>query len=1024
MRARHPQIRHLEHTRSIGVVAQRPDLAAAQPERRKLAERDAQTSGVESRALEDEEQIALDPAAPRAAFRRLSLGRLIPHPRQVYVVCRSPMTGGARIIAGAMSDAAADDPLGLFGTLLERKYRVDRRVAEGGFGVVYAGFHIGLAMPLAIKVLKRAPQTTADEWSEMVARFLEEGRIVAQLRHPAVVRVMDVGVTPTAQHPAGIPWIAMEWIDGETLTHELARRRARGDRGRSRAEAFTLLRPVLEAIAEAHDAGIAHRDLNPNNLMLISQGRAVVARVLDFGIAKVMAAEPLAPSGHTTTEAAVRAFSTPYAAPEQLSGMRTGPWTDVHALGLVLAEVLCGRRRIEDDDVDAHYRAAFDPTRPTPATLGVDVGDWEPILARALALSPRDRYASAGALLDALDATRTGSSDAAEPSGDPASDVPAARTRVSAAPAGAAAVSATAPTVPADASMVRTTAPAAPASAPTLPVSAPTLPATPPAIRRLGSDASAPATARASGPHARARLTRMAALGAVIAALLAAVWLVLRPHGRAPSPNAAPVCTSNASCSTPGAPAICRPGVGCVALRSRDCEPRADARALESASTVWFGVLFPRTGPDAAAFGDREANAVELARRDFAQIMSGASVDRTLDRARPFGLIVCDDAADYRRAAAHLVTDVGVPAVIGFYSSVEAIELTTSLFLPNRVLAIAALNGNPLVTSVPHPAGTPRLVWRTTYNVAHAAAAASALVGDALEPALRREPGAVGDGALRVAVLRPRDARGAALGDAFSRSLRFNGKTALDNGAAYRELTFDAEAPRTSPEYARLRDELLAFAPHVILYAANAAIVEALFAPLEDRWPRDAPYRPRYASVGLIPKELLAFVGTSQDRRRRFFGVTSVGSTAANARLVTHYNETFPDPITRTIDPNSSYDAFYLLAYATYAIPRGEPITGERLARAIAKLVPPGRPIEVGLTGIFDAYTALRNDESIDLTGATGRLDFDLKTGEAAFDLAILCIGVDDHGAASDGIESGLVYAAATNQLAGTMRCP
>jgi hypothetical protein len=82
---------------------------------------------------------------------------------------------------------------------------------------------------------------------------------------------------------------------------------------------------------------------------------------------------------------------------------------------------------------------------------------------------------------------------------------------------------------------------------------------------------------------------------------------------------------------------------------------------------VWFGTLFPRTGPDAAAFGERETHAVELARRDFTQIMSGASAPGTLERARPFDLVACDDAADPRRAANHLM-DVGVPAVIGLFT--------------------------------------------------------------------------------------------------------------------------------------------------------------------------------------------------------------------------------------------------------------------------------------------------------------------------------------------------------------------
>jgi serine/threonine protein kinase/ABC-type branched-subunit amino acid transport system substrate-binding protein len=860
-----------------------------------------------------------------------------------------------------MTVVANNDPLGLVGALLDKKYRVDACIAEGGFGVVYVGRHLGLATQIAIKVLRAGSQDTDPDWGDHVARFLEEARMVASLRHPAVVRVIDAGVTSSEDHPKGLPWIVMEWLEGETLAEDLKRRRERKEHERTRNDTLALLRPVLEAVAAAHAAGIVHRDLNPNNVMLVpklgASAQAVSARVLDFGIAKMMAPESSDQTsmiGATTTDAAVRAFTLGYAAPEQLSGGRTGPWTDVYALGLLITDVLCGgpSAPADKDHADIYYRAAFSEARPTPAARGVDAGTWEPILLRALAVNPQDRYPSAGELLQALDEGRARSTDGE----------PSVTTRR--------------------------------------------------ALRRW-----------AMSPRLHLPAGTIGAAVMAAAALAMMTWgkLATRSDSAPPTPSSLPACTSNVACSAPGAPAVCRPGFGCVALRSVDCEPMADERALASDATVWFGTMFPRSGPDAAAFGERETHAVELARRDFAQTMSGTSVAGTQGRARPFGLIACDDAVDPRRAANHLV-DVGVPAVIGFYSSVEAIDLTTSLFLPRKILAIASLNTNPLVTTVPHPAGVPRLVWRTTYSSAAAASAISSLVSSVLEPTIRSD--GAGRRALRIALLRPRSAAGAALSDAFLRTLRFNGRPVIDNGSSYRELAFEAEAPRTSPEYARLLRELLAFAPDIVLYAGNAAIVDALFAPLEAAWPRSAGPRPRYVSIALIPPELLAFIGTNRERRRRFFGVTPVGSTTANARFVTHYNEVFPDKITRTIDPNASYDAFYLLAYATYTIPGTEPVTGDRLSRGFSKLVPPGRPIEVGLANIFAAYTALSQDESVDLTGATGNLDFDLATGEAAFDQAILCVGVDDRGGANDGIESGLVFSAASGRLGGTMRCP
>ena len=952
-----------------------------------------------------------------------------------------------------MLEAALADPLGLVGSLLEKKYRIDRRVAEGGFGVVYAGRHIGLARPLAIKVLKRPADTAATAWGDMIGGFLEEAKLVARLRHPAVVGVIDAGVTRTDAHPDGLAWIVMEWLDGETLAADLAQRRARGAGGRTRAETLALLRPVVDAVAEAHHAGIVHRDLTPNNVMLCPGRHAPAARILDFGIAKVMRPDAAAASGHTTTRGADRAFSLAYAAPEQLSGARTGPWTDVHALGLMITELLVGHPALPADDVDAHYRATFAALRPTPAQHGVDAGAWEPVLARALALDAPARYASAGELLAALEAAAdessapavvaAGASAPATGASLAAADAATARasSQIARTPAtgvvgpgssatgvvgpGASATGIVAPASDIVASGVTAPASGVTASGVTAPASGITASAsgvTPLAASADGVAAHATSASAVAAPRSRLRRPWLAvtAIGAVLATL--AIVGLVRERTRAPvAVVPAPACSA-AACSRPGAPGVCRPDVGCVALRSVDCEPLADARALASDATVWLGAMFPRTGPD-ATWGAREVNAVELARRDFAQVMSGASAADTGERVRPFGVLACDDAVDYHRAARHLA-DAGVPAVIGLFKAEEAIDLTTSLFIPRRILAIASLSANPLVTMVPHPPGVPRLVWRTTYNSAYAAAAIATWIAQDLEPSLRATGPDLAHRALRIALVRPRNAAGDALGDAFLKKLQFNGASALDNGASYRELTTEAEAPKDAPAYARIQRELLAFAPDIILYAANTAIVDALFAPLEAQWPATTRHRPRYISVASLSKPLLDYIGTDHDRRGRFFGVTPVSSTTTNVRFVTHYNDVFPDdPITRTINPNSSYDAFYVLAYASYAIPRSEPITGDRLARAFARLVPPGTPIDAGIAGIFDAYAALSADRSIDFTGATGKHDFDLATGESAFDQAILCVGSDPLGK-PDGVESGLVYVARSKQLTGKLHCP
>src|SRR4051812_39338138 len=106
---------------------------------------------------------------------------------------------------------AAADPFGLVRTIITRKYRVDAVVAEGGFGVVYRGHHLGLDVPIAIKVLRPQLDQGAAVWSKHVTQFLGEARAIAKLRHPAVVEVLDVGVMEIGDDLRSVPWMILEW---------------------------------------------------------------------------------------------------------------------------------------------------------------------------------------------------------------------------------------------------------------------------------------------------------------------------------------------------------------------------------------------------------------------------------------------------------------------------------------------------------------------------------------------------------------------------------------------------------------------------------------------------------------------------------------------------------------------------------------------------------------------------------------------------------------------------------------------
>ncbi len=296
-------------------------------------------------------------------------------------------------------DAPPDtqDPLGLCDELVDGKYRVRSIVARGGFGVVYRAQHISLDSWVALKVLKPGERAR-----RQVDQFLMEAKTLARLRHAHIVSVFDAGLIFDEQSDAHLPWIALEWIAGRTLREAIA------DRAATRVpfdvqSIQQVVCPVVEALSAAHAAGIAHRDIKPSNIMLAETERELGdPRVLDFGIAKLMAGDEAPGSGQTATRGGRSPFSLAYAAPEQLSGARTGPWTDVHAVGLLLTELLTGRAPYPQTDATETYRAAFDAVRPTPGSFGIDAGPLEAVIERCLRLVPDERYADAAELHAAL----------------------------------------------------------------------------------------------------------------------------------------------------------------------------------------------------------------------------------------------------------------------------------------------------------------------------------------------------------------------------------------------------------------------------------------------------------------------------------------------------------------------------------------------------------------------------------------------------------------------------------------------
>ncbi len=299
------------------------------------------------------------------------------------------------------------DPLGIVGTVVDGRYRVDAFVDEGGFGFVYRAQHEFWNKPVAIKFFK-APLDGVDEPELVREAFVKEGALLNDLsrRTTSIVQSYDVGLWDSPRGGAHL-FTVLEWLEGQTLQALMDTERQDGSEWGWRLDrVMTTLAPIAEALAVAHEAHIAHRDVKPSNIFLLeaTDGLKSTTKLLDFGIAKVSRAS----IGFETTTKGVSAFSLAYAAPEQVgcTAGTTGPWTDVYALAMVCTDLLCGRHPVGKGAVGRLVQAAANTReRPTPGHCGVSVSPAvEAVFAKALAVKPTDRHPNARAFWKALEA--------------------------------------------------------------------------------------------------------------------------------------------------------------------------------------------------------------------------------------------------------------------------------------------------------------------------------------------------------------------------------------------------------------------------------------------------------------------------------------------------------------------------------------------------------------------------------------------------------------------------------------------
>ncbi|HZO15867.1 MAG TPA: serine/threonine-protein kinase [Polyangiaceae bacterium] len=284
------------------------------------------------------------------------------------------------------------------GMVVAGKYRLLRPLAAGGMGSVWVGQHTELEVEVAVKFMaERALQLDMSR-----ARFKREARAAAQLKSPHVTQIHDYGIFE------GTPYIAMELLEGQSLEELLASKKALPlDR------VVDIVTQLCRGLKLAHDKGIIHRDLKPSNVFLAQSGDHEVVKILDFGVAKER--DPRLVVGEETATGAL-VGSPRYMSPEQATGSDLDHRTDLWSLGVVIYEMLSGRRPFEQEHLGQLITAicAVDvlPVRMNAPALPAGVDEF---MARAMARRADDRFQSAGELARALEAVAEGRPIVSEP---------------------------------------------------------------------------------------------------------------------------------------------------------------------------------------------------------------------------------------------------------------------------------------------------------------------------------------------------------------------------------------------------------------------------------------------------------------------------------------------------------------------------------------------------------------------------------------------------------------------------------
>jgi serine/threonine protein kinase/tetratricopeptide (TPR) repeat protein len=273
------------------------------------------------------------------------------------------------------------------GTILSH-YRLIEKIGEGGMGVVYRALDTRLEREVALKFL---PEEFAND-PDRLARFIREAKIIAALNHPNIVGIHSV------EEESGVRFITMELVRGRTLTQLIPRK------GLPAKELLALAVPIVEAVSVAHEQGITHRDLKPDNIMVTPDGRV---KILDLGLAMAKPLEPVTARSEVTTsidETGLMIGTAAYMSPEQIEGRRLDHRSDIFALGVILYEMATGQRPFQGtSSLKVISSILHDAPPPLPDLNPLHPHELDRVIRRSLMKDRERRYQTAKDVRNDLD---------------------------------------------------------------------------------------------------------------------------------------------------------------------------------------------------------------------------------------------------------------------------------------------------------------------------------------------------------------------------------------------------------------------------------------------------------------------------------------------------------------------------------------------------------------------------------------------------------------------------------------------